>query len=1452
METPSAETRFAQPGGESLADWMTTEEVLVNLQALSDVIEAQETELYTPGEATTELSSPPQEKWTLFLDIDETLVHVTPYPDPDVEPDISFVLQEEAELLDPAGPFCGAGHGGSPPSAVLHVYYRPFLFTFLDKLAETSRFELVAYTAALPQYADPILDSIENKRMKRGCVCSESEGKKLFAARLYRHHCSTAKRKTNQESRAACSLELRSVVPESKGEQMHATYKWVRSSKEQVPKYSPSYECTTSASCEGLAEGEGVREDLTPTVLTNASSHLLCITAPLRPLQETGETVSVSPNNHPLVVEGSSLASLDENEGVEEATVSLEEHEEEEEIFYVKDLRYAAPMRSLSRCLLLDNSPVSFAAQLANGLLLKPFFGSPDDRELEAVLNVLLQISDCDDVREGLRNKSMLDRVCRAIQVYPEEVTKFFTLPECVREKLLLAGKNDLGHPQEGHGGQQDCEDVSGVEDSVKESKCLVETAGKQRTNELNKTKSASGETGREEKTRQRQIEEERVRLAANLPYDEQRQEVVVLSGIAHVPHSYSVNKGLIEEAPEAETNIDEHARILEMPENGRQCFKVESEVVLAPEGHTCFPVMASNNRELLHIPDATVLSPRVSLILGDGSSGLMKVKTEWKEDSEIWILTEPPSTRAGTDTPSSVSTTTIRRSRNGDAVWYTGRGVSLRSLDGSPFRACSLSGDWSFFPSSFGPLSPVESSPVFRLPSARYPSRSPLPIAATSLLRACSIRSREELSAKELSPVQRANVAEGIVCSGQPQETGDCSALMECVPESNENGELQASPCCEEERNAAVTNWEVQHRTDKSLESRTDEDVQDTNRAARLSVDTSTPDELAAEKEEEQRMNAIEVKSSPGCATNCYRRYRTQYYALGNTLHPVGEFAFKHGTVLRRDRNHEGKEQESVVSLRKPSTVSARARRIPAANREAGVQGEPRTRRSTVRADRLGPPSCTREISVYCDMRTQGPSLSPFIATHTPICCPVPATIFIPEKDRQQGVSGSWGTEPFPREKEEVVRQRNVKPTSPSGWWCRSRYDNPVSPGDWQSGSADEQALRKGNAVLVSGGGPVVNAASAHMDSASQFRAAKREEDDRGEALENARGYIPEASSPLVGGKFIPTPKHSAHSTARGRHSRDVYFNNFGSFLTRRGGQSDAVRLLADSGGNCVAFELPQVYSGKEGSLISVAARANTQDVSRSTALLFGASNECYEKHERPVRSRNSQVREEEKREGKQTHDNHNRERKEERSGGVAFALREPIAGKSTRSSFIAFTADREGKGNRSYYPVPPDLNPRCRLSCSSSDLASTCAFCHQEKVSHLSSSACWRCTAVGASLHAAPSFNSRRTHYSCISSPPSPPLPLCASSSAASSYASRTHCVRYSRQVTLHLHEPLRDRSRPRQHRRPLSSLSNACQHTEEAAASGVPALGRDKKPTERITPSVWEPCGPLPLLP
>jgi Dullard-like phosphatase family protein len=79
-------------------------------------------------------------QYTLVLDLDETLVHFTDDPN-------------------------DANKG------VLH--FRPGLFEFLDKVSEY--YELVVFTAATKEYADPILEAIEQNKI-------------IFEYKLYREH----------------------------------------------------------------------------------------------------------------------------------------------------------------------------------------------------------------------------------------------------------------------------------------------------------------------------------------------------------------------------------------------------------------------------------------------------------------------------------------------------------------------------------------------------------------------------------------------------------------------------------------------------------------------------------------------------------------------------------------------------------------------------------------------------------------------------------------------------------------------------------------------------------------------------------------------------------------------------------------------------------------------------------------------------------------------------------------------------------------------------------------------------------------------------------------------------------------------------------------------------------------------------------------------------------------
>jgi Dullard-like phosphatase family protein len=93
-------------------------------------------------------------KKTLFLDLDETLVHVTTDQDK-----ADVILQMDTS------PFT---------HAYIAVIFRPHLQEFLHILKQ--KYELVLFTSATKPYADPILDYIDPHNQ-------------IFAARLYRHNC---------------------------------------------------------------------------------------------------------------------------------------------------------------------------------------------------------------------------------------------------------------------------------------------------------------------------------------------------------------------------------------------------------------------------------------------------------------------------------------------------------------------------------------------------------------------------------------------------------------------------------------------------------------------------------------------------------------------------------------------------------------------------------------------------------------------------------------------------------------------------------------------------------------------------------------------------------------------------------------------------------------------------------------------------------------------------------------------------------------------------------------------------------------------------------------------------------------------------------------------------------------------------------------------------------------
>ena len=99
-------------------------------------------------------------KKTLILDLDETLVHSAFKPF-NIKDDITITIQIENK------------------SQIIHILTRPFLSEFLKKMSKI--FEIVIFTASIPQYANPLLDKLEN--------IYNNNYNNYISHRLFRQHC---------------------------------------------------------------------------------------------------------------------------------------------------------------------------------------------------------------------------------------------------------------------------------------------------------------------------------------------------------------------------------------------------------------------------------------------------------------------------------------------------------------------------------------------------------------------------------------------------------------------------------------------------------------------------------------------------------------------------------------------------------------------------------------------------------------------------------------------------------------------------------------------------------------------------------------------------------------------------------------------------------------------------------------------------------------------------------------------------------------------------------------------------------------------------------------------------------------------------------------------------------------------------------------------------------------
>jgi len=97
------------------------------------------------------------------------------------------------------------------------------------------------------------------------------------------------------------------------------------------------------------------------------------------------------------------------------------------EDIYVKDLRLFKNI-SLNKIVIIDNSVLSFAFHLDNGIPILPFYDSRNDNEMRVLVNYLMYLSSVDDIREENRKfikmEYLLKRANNEIESENEDINQ--------------------------------------------------------------------------------------------------------------------------------------------------------------------------------------------------------------------------------------------------------------------------------------------------------------------------------------------------------------------------------------------------------------------------------------------------------------------------------------------------------------------------------------------------------------------------------------------------------------------------------------------------------------------------------------------------------------------------------------------------------------------------------------------------------------------------------------------------------------------------------------------------------------------------------------------------------------------------------------------------------------------------------------------------------------------
>lgn len=117
---------------------------------------------------------PPLQQKTLILDLDETLIHSLAKGGRMSSGHMVEVKLNAPVALSPPAPGQAAPVLGPQHPILYYVHKRPHCDEFLRKVAKW--YKLVVFTASVQEYADPVIDWLEQER-------------KYFAGRYYRQHC---------------------------------------------------------------------------------------------------------------------------------------------------------------------------------------------------------------------------------------------------------------------------------------------------------------------------------------------------------------------------------------------------------------------------------------------------------------------------------------------------------------------------------------------------------------------------------------------------------------------------------------------------------------------------------------------------------------------------------------------------------------------------------------------------------------------------------------------------------------------------------------------------------------------------------------------------------------------------------------------------------------------------------------------------------------------------------------------------------------------------------------------------------------------------------------------------------------------------------------------------------------------------------------------------------------